>query len=228
MSEERINIIELDNVVPQVFVPADGDRSAMPAHVGASQVWLHRLELRRGRHYLIEAESGTGKSSLCSFIYGNRQDYNGTIRFDGRDIRTFSIADWSRLRCRHLALLPQELRLFDSLTAMQNILIKNRLTDCLTEQQIMDMLAELEVDNRAHVPVARLSVGQQQRVALVRALCQPFDFLLLDEPVSHLDARMNAVAAAMVERVAAERGAAIVTTSVGNHLAMSAPQPINL
>ena len=58
-------------------------------------------------------------------------------------------------------------------------------------------------------------------MAIVRALCQPFDFVLLDEPVSHLDARNNAAAAAMIEREAGAQGAAIVATSVGNHLALT-------
>lgn len=202
--------------------------TAAPAHVGASEVWLHDVVFRRPQKYLVMAESGTGKSSMCSFIYGNRNDYRGTIAFDGRDIRTYSKSDWADLRCRHLALLPQELRLFGPLTAMQNILVKNRLTNRYTEQEIRLLLAELEVDHRADTPCALLSVGQQQRVALVRALAQPFDFLLLDEPVSHLDARNNAVAATLVSRVASEQQAAVITTSVGNNLLLDSAVSINL
>lgn len=83
------------------------------------------------------------------------------------------------------------------------------------------MLAELEIENKADTPAGLLSIGQQQRVALVRTLCQPFDFVLLDEPVSHLDARNNAIAAEMVQREADKQGAAIVATSVGNHLSLT-------
>lgn len=224
---ERISEITLDTTLPEVFAPG-GDLAAAPAHVGASEVWMHRVTFRRPERYLIMAESGTGKSSMCSFIYGNRSDYRGTITFDGRDIRTFSKKDWAELRCRHLALLPQELRLFAPLTAMQNIMVKNRLTDRYSEAEIRRMLAELEVDHRADSPCARLSVGQQQRVALVRALAQPFDFLLLDEPVSHLDQRNNAVAAELVRRVCDQLDAAVVTTSVGNNLMLDKALSINL
>lgn len=220
---ETIDRITLDCVLPDVFIGAESD-----SPVSRSRVWLRSVSFERPGRYLVMAESGTGKSSLCSFLYGNRRDYQGRILFNGTDIRSFSIGDWCEVRRRHLALLPQEMRLFPELTAMENIRMKNRLTDCCSESAIMEMLASLEVDNKASQPASRLSIGQQQRVALVRALCQPFDVLLLDEPVSHLDERNNALAAALVERVAAERSAMVITTSVGNHLALDGPERISL
>ena len=212
---ERIDTITLVRTLPQVFRGSEGE-----GHVAASGVWLHTLTLQRPGRYLIEAESGTGKSSLCAYIFGNRHDYDGQILFNGRDTAAFTVSDWCVVRRRHLALLPQEMGLFPELTAMQNILVKNRLTDAYTAAEIRAMLCRLEVDGKADTPAGLLSIGQQQRVALVRALCQPIDFLLLDEPVSHLDARNNAAAAALVDRVAAANGAAVITTSVGNPLAL--------
>ncbi|MDE6043887.1 MAG: ATP-binding cassette domain-containing protein [Muribaculaceae bacterium] len=203
--------IELHGVLPQVFSGSEPE----------SGVWLHDIEFVRGGHYLVEAASGTGKSSLCSFVYGNRRDYEGRILFDGTDIRTLSIEDWCRLRCRSLGILPQEMRLFPELTVMENIRLKNSLTDFMSETEILALLAEMEIDHKANRPAAMLSIGQQQRAALVRALCQPLDFLLLDEPVSHLDALNNERAAAMVIREAGKQGAAVIVTSVGNHLAIT-------
>lgn len=186
--------------------------------VSASEVWMRQVILRRGVYYMVEAESGTGKSSLCSFIYGSRGDYSGRILFDGTDAASLSSARWCELRSRSLAYLPQELSLFGELTALENIQIKNRITQSKSLDWIMDALSLLEIDHKAHVPACRLSVGQQQRVAIVRALCQPFDFLLIDEPVSHLDARNNAIVASLIAREAADRGAAIIATSVGNKI----------
>lgn len=188
-----------------------------------SQVWLSKLELRRGERYLIEAESGTGKSSLCSFIYGNRCDYDGRILFNGKDISALSVDEWCSLRRTSLAILPQEMRLFPELTVMENIELKNRLTRHCSSQEIADMLAHLQIADKADWPAARLSIGQQQRAALVRSLCQPFSFLLLDEPVSHLDARTNKLAARLIERKASEQGAAVIVTSVGNELLLEGP-----
>jgi len=170
---------------------------------------------------MVEAESGTGKSSLCAFVYGNRRDYEGTIMFNDRDIRTFSIGDWCDVRRRHLAYLPQNMMLFPELTAFDNINIKNRLTDRLSGTEIRAMLDRLEIGNKADVPAARLSIGQQQRVAIIRALAQPFDFLLLDEPVSHLDSRNNVIVAQLIVETARANDAAIITTSVGNPLLLT-------
>lgn len=208
-----IETITLADVLPRVFAGCENE-----APVSESQVWLHRVELHRGKRYIISAESGTGKSSLCSFIYGNRSDYSGQILFDGRDSRDIGIAERCTLRRKSLALLPQEMRLFPELTVMENIQLKNSLTGHKSEAEIRAMLDELEIGAKADEKAATLSIGQQQRTALIRALCQPFDFLLLDEPVSHLDARNNAAAAAMVQREADKQGAAIVATSVGNNI----------
>ena len=220
---DKINTIELRDTLPCVFTGEEG-----VAPVSNSQVWLHDISLQRPDRYLVMAESGTGKSSLCSYIYGNRSDYRGTILFDGRDIRTLSVDDWCQVRRRHIALLPQEMRLFAELTVYENIIIKNRLTDRYSHAEIMELLAELEVDHKADQLAGRLSIGQQQRVAIVRALCQPFDFIILDEPVSHLDERNNAAVAALVTRVATANDAAIVATSVGNHLKLADPKVLHL
>lgn len=206
-----IERIRLKNVLPMVFA----DRAAQ---MRQSMIWLDDVVFQRGGRYLVAAESGTGKSSMCSFIYGNRDDYSGEIYFDDRDIRSLTMADWCQVRRTAISILPQELRLFPELTAYENIEIKNRLTSHCSRAEIMDMLERLEIADKANVKAARLSVGQQQRVAIVRALCQPFSFLLLDEPVSHLDERNNRIAGALMHERAQAQGAAIVATSVGNNI----------
>lgn len=220
----EINRITLQRVIPDIFAGGDG-RMSLP---GESDVWLRELTFERPEHYLVAAQSGTGKSSLCSFIYGNRSDYQGRIFFDDTDIRTLSIDRWAEVRRESIALLPQEMRIFPELTVRENIEIKNRLTSCKSAAQIEAMLERLEIAGKIDTPARLLSIGQQQRVAIVRTLCQPFTFLLLDEPVSHLDERNNALVAAMIEEEAAARGAAIVTTSVGNNLSLNNVRTLHL
>ncbi len=214
----EINSIHLHDALPKVFTGAEKE-----APVSLSEVWLHDLSFRRGECYLIEAESGTGKSSLCSFIYGNRDDYSGHIYFNDTDLRSLSIADWCEVRRRSLALLPQDMRLFPQLTALENVQIKNRLTGCLSDTEIADMFERLEIPSKMHSPARLLSIGQQQRVAIIRALAQPFSFIILDEPVSHLDTRNNKTVAALILEHARRRGAGIITTSVGNPLLIESP-----
>ena len=208
-----VESIRLERVLPHVF---EGMERQSP--VKESEVWLSDVELTRGGRYLVEAESGTGKSSLCSYIYGARGDYRGKILFDGVDVKSFSIGRWCELRQKTLAYLPQEMQLFPELTVLENIEIKNRLTHHRSAKWIAQTLEELEIADKANTRAEILSVGQQQRAAIARALCQPMDFLLIDEPVSHLDERNNRVVAQLIERAAQAEGAAVIATSVGNKI----------
>lgn len=215
-----IESITLENTLPRVF---------REEQIPPSDIWKKRVVFERGRNYLVEAASGTGKSSLCAYIYGARTDYDGRILFNQhRDIGTIEPEEWQEIRRENIAYLPQELALFPELTAMQNIMLKNCLTDVASEAEIRRWLDELGIGHRADYPVGRMSIGQQQRVGIIRAICQPFTFILLDEPVSHLDAENNEIAATIIERMARRYDAAVVATSVGNQLAIPDPVLIRL
>ncbi len=216
---QRIEEISLDTLLPRVFV-----REELPY----SQIWKEKVEFRRGGRYLVESASGGGKSSLAAFIIGSRNDYEGTLKFDGRDCRSLSISDWQEIRRFHIAYLPQELALFPELSAIDNILLKAQISGGVDDTRISNWLERLGISSRRDYPAGRLSIGQQQRVALIRSLCQPFDFILLDEPVSHLDEANNRIAARIVEEEAERQGAGVITFSVGNPLIISNPQKLNL
>ena len=187
----------------------------------AAFVWLHDAAFHKGAFYLVEAVSGAGKTSLCSYLYGMRSDYLGDVLFDGCNIRSLSRAAWGDVRRRSLSVLFQDLRLFEELTVEENIALKNDLTHFQTAERIGELLEEAGLAEKRTTPVGRLSFGQQQRVAFVRALCQPFDFMLLDEPVSHLDAANGRILARLLTDEARRQGAGVLVTSVGSRLEMS-------
>ena len=197
--------IELKDVFPTVFSGLD---------LSSSGVWKNILSLEKGKRYLIQAESGTGKSSLLSFIYGERRDYGGDILFVGRNIHSFSDKEWVALRRQSLSLVFQGLRLFPELTVLENIQLKNRITNFKTLSDIKQMLEIAEIDDKTDSVVSRLSFGQRQKVAIIRAICQPFDFILLDEPFSHLDERNRLIMAEMLHRESARQNAGMVLTSL--------------
>ena len=203
--------IHLQQTLPQVFAGRDAI---------ASEVWHRDLTFERGKRYLVEAASGTGKSSLCSYLYGYRNDYEGIICFDGSNIRSLKAADWTRLHRRSLSILFQELRLFSELTALENVLLKNQLTRFKSRREIDALFDALGIGDKKNEPTGRLSFGQQQRVAFIRCMCQPFDFILLDEPVSHLDAANGELLSGMLLEEAQAQGAGIVVTSVGSRLGL--------
>lgn len=216
--------VTLRNLLPCVFKGMEDTERIL-----RSEVWLAgELAFRRGCRVCVQAESGGGKSSLLSFIYGNRHDYLGTVAFDGTDVRTLSVDAWCEVRMRHLALLPQEMRLFPELTVMQNIQMKNCLTHHKTEAEILSLLNRLGIAGKKDELVGHLSIGQQQRVATVRAVCQPFDFIMLDEPVSHLDRNNNLEIARIIDEEATKQGGGVISTSVGNPLLLDGATFISL
>lgn len=201
--------IALKNVLPEVFATRSDIQS---------EIWHQEVSLERGKLYLIEASSGTGKSSLCSYITGYRRDYQGIINFDGENIRNLHIRDWAHLRRESLSILFQELRLFPELTAYENISIKNGLTKFKTKKEILSWFEALGIGDKVDAPVGLMSFGQQQRVAMIRALVQPFDFLLADEPISHLDEQNSRIMAELMMEEAHRQGATVVVTSIGKHM----------
>lgn len=215
----HIEEITLDSLLPRVFA-----REEFPS----SKIWRKNVCFRRGGRYLVESASGGGKSSLAAFIMGSRNDYEGTLKFDGRDARSFSIEEWQELRRSHIAYLPQELALFPELSAIDNIRLKAVISGKVDTQRVDKWLERLGMSERRDYPAGKLSIGQQQRVALLRSLCQPFDFILLDEPVSHLDEANNRIAARIVEEEAERQGAGIIIFSVGNPLLIENPEKLNL
>jgi ABC-type lipoprotein export system ATPase subunit len=214
-----MNNIQLVNTLPNVF------QNRMDIE---SDIWQKDITFEKGKTYLLEANSGTGKSSLCSYIYGYRRDYQGQILFDGEDISQYTIAQWTSVRKKHISLLWQELRLFPELTALENVQIKNKLTGMQKKKQILEWFDILGITDKQDVKIGQMSLGQQQRVALIRSLCQPFDFLFVDEPISHLDDTNSEIMGRVMMAEAKKQGAGIVATSIGKHIELPYDQVFNL
>ncbi|WP_288856431.1 ATP-binding cassette domain-containing protein [uncultured Bacteroides sp.] len=204
-----MNSIHLRQTLPKVFA----DRDAV-----SSDVWHRDIIFHKEKRYLIEAASGTGKSSLCSYIYGYRNDYQGIINFDERNIRSLSANDWTDIREHSLSILFQELRIFPELTAIENIQLKNRLTNFKKRKEVLALFEAIGIADKLNEKAGKLSFGQQQRVAFIRSLCQPFDFIFLDEPISHLDDENGTIMSRLLTEEANRQGAGIIVTSIGKHL----------
>lgn len=211
--------IVFDNVLPHVF----SSRTDL-----VSDIWKNHVVFEKGHLYLVEAASGMGKSTFCSYVIGYRHDYEGRILFDDSDARTLKRADWVDVRKMHISHLFQELRLFPELTAKENVEIKNRLTRVAAPEKIDGWFEQLGIADKKDELVGHMSFGQQQRVALMRALVQPFDFILLDEPISHLDDKNAEILGEIVMKEAREQGAGVIMTSIGKHVSLDYEKIIKL
>jgi putative ABC transport system ATP-binding protein len=153
----------------------------------ASGIWRKELTFERGERIKIVAPSGTGKSSLINFLYGTRTNYSGEIRYAGKNLREYSGEHLARLRKDHISIVFQDLRLFGEQSAQQNLEIKRQLNPFHPAEKIPEMAGRLGIAERLSFTCNTCSYGEQQRIAIIRALLQPFEVLLLDEPFSHLD-----------------------------------------
>jgi putative ABC transport system ATP-binding protein len=195
----------LNNVIPVPLID-----SPLSAHT----LWRKETVIDSSAITIAEAPSGTGKTTLVSILYGIRHDYEGKAYMNDTDIAAYSIEDWAEIRRTKLSAVFQDLRLFPSLTARQNIQLKNNLHPVLSEEEIDTMAKQLGIDHRMDFPCGKLSLGQQQRVAIIRALAQPFELIMLDEPFSHLDEKNSRIAAELVMHYCEKNKAGLLLTSL--------------
>ncbi|MGB3007819.1 MAG: ATP-binding cassette domain-containing protein [Chitinophagaceae bacterium] len=152
-----------------------------------SELWGKDLVFSKGEMIKIVAPSGSGKTSLLHFLYGMRRDYNGTISYESNNISRFTAEDFASYRSKQVSIVFQDLRLFPELTVFENLEVKRQLNPFHQKEKIAYMAERLGILNKLASKARICSYGEQQRVAIIRSLLQPYDFLLLDEPFSHLD-----------------------------------------
>ena len=175
-----------------------------------SEIWGKDLRFEKGEMIKIVAPSGSGKTSFSHFVYGTRSDYSGSICYDNNDIRQFSFENFAGWRKHNISIVFQDLRLFPEQTVFENIDIKRQLNPFHPQEKIKELTERLGIGKKLASKAKTCSYGEQQRVAIIRALMQPFDFLILDEPFSHLDNVNRLTAMELMTEEANKRGAAII------------------
>jgi ABC-type lipoprotein export system ATPase subunit len=184
----------------------------------ASDIWGNVFAFDSKIRYFIEAPSGKGKTTFQHILYGLRKDYTGDVSIDALggqfQLKELTLDQWSDIRQRELSVIFQDLRLFLELSALENIQLKNNLTNHQTEAAIISMATELGVENLLEKKCGQMSYGQRQRIAIIRALCQPFRFLIMDEPFSHLDKSNVEKCCALISRECKKQAAGFAIASL--------------
>jgi ABC-type lipoprotein export system ATPase subunit len=199
--------ITLENIVPN---PMKDEAFS------SESIWEKECILKSNQSYLISSDSGKGKSTLLSYIYGLRADYYGSISIDQENQKNISIDGWSKLRTHKLSYLIQDLRLFNHLSVWDNLILKNDLTNHKTTSEIENMLDQFGLLSKKNQLAGKLSLGQQQRVALIRCLLQPFEFLLLDEPFSNIDDTNIKIAKKLIEQECKANNGGFILATLGH------------
>jgi ABC-type lipoprotein export system ATPase subunit len=177
---------------------------------GASQIWGKTISFQKGSLIQIVAPSGSGKTSLIHFLYGLRHQYTGKVLYDEKPVAAFGADDFAAYRKDNISLVLQDMRLFPEQTAFQNIDIKRQLNAYHPVAKIKEMAERLGIGDKLSSLCKTCSYGEQQRVAIIRSLMQPFDYLLLDEPFSHLDNANSEKAMRLILEEAETRKAGVI------------------
>jgi putative ABC transport system ATP-binding protein len=188
-----------------------------------SQIWQQTFLFEQPKWYHIKAASGLGKSTFIHSLYGLRKDYEGIVFLNEQNIRQINSEKLATIRQSSISIVFQDLRLFTSLTGRENILIKQSLKAYHSAEKVESFAEKLSIQHRLDQPCGTMSYGEQQRIAIIRALMQPFDWLLLDEPFSHLD-HVNVSHAALLigdECKARKAGIIIADLEDDNHFSYS-------
>ncbi|MCY7422001.1 MAG: ATP-binding cassette domain-containing protein [Chitinophagaceae bacterium] len=199
--------IVLENLVPIPLKEKFSKRT--------SAVWNTKVLFSQGEKIQIQAPSGTGKTTLIHLIYKLRHDYEGQVLYDAKPLTEIKNGELADTRQKKISIIFQDLRLFENLTARENIELKRVLTAPIYDASVIDeMASRLGISHILHQKAGVCSYGEQQRIAIVRALVQPFNWLLMDEPFSHLDRENIEKAASLIAEECNKRQAGLLITDL--------------
>lgn len=196
-----MGILTIKNLLPAYF--EEGRKQT-------SEIWGKDLTFSKGDLVKIVAPSGTGKTSLVHFLYRMREDYSGQIFYDNKELKQHTREEIALLRKDRVSVILQDMRLFGEQTILENLEIKRQLNPYHPQGKIVEMAKLLGVDHRLNALAKQCSYGEQQRSVIIRALLQPFDLLLMDEPFSHLDNANSRKAMELILDEVAHRNAAVI------------------
>lgn len=181
----------------QPVVELDQVRFRWP-NQASDTVSIDDLTLLAGEHLFVRGASGSGKTTLLNLLAGIHVPTSGTLRILGEDIAALSPSRRDRFRADHIGVVFQQFNLLPYLSVLENVTLScafsprkrsHASADGSIDDAARRLLESLNLSADYHdSPVAKLSVGQQQRVAVARALIGGPELLIADEPTSALDA----------------------------------------
>lgn len=166
-----------------------------------------------GEQVALRGQSGTGKTTLLHVIAGIVRPDAGVVKVAGRDIAPLSEAERDAWRAKHVGYVFQTFNLLQGFTALENVALASMFAGPAKVEHARELLERVGLGTRLEYTPRKLSIGQQQRVAVARALVNKPNLVLADEPTGNLD-RANADAAlALLRETCRENGAALLVVS---------------
>lgn len=217
--------IQFDHIVPK----------PLAEFISSDSLWKSNFSFQTNKYYQIIAPSGKGKSTLVGILAGTRGDFEGQLFFEGQNTKQYSPLDWSRWRAMKCSVVFQDLQLFPQLTALENIqlsteiqAVHNVYSNSVSTEIITEWATTLGIDAKLNSKVEQLSFGQMQRVAILRALNRPFNWIVLDEPFSHLDENNSMKALNLIKEISQKNNAGIIITALDSRYSIAQFETITI
>ncbi len=177
------------------------------------------LDIARGERILLLGRSGSGKSTLLNLIAGIDAPDSGRISIDGTEVSGLNEEARTLFRRRHIGMVFQFFNLLPTLSVMENVLLPLQLdmrVDAGVRRRAVDLLDAVGLADRASTMPELLSGGEQQRVAIVRALLGEPSLILADEPTGNLDARTGATVLDLLFSLHRSLGSTLIMATHGH------------
>lgn len=204
-------LLDLENV-KKSFVEPSGD--ALPI------LDIPRFQLRRGEQMVLVGRSGCGKTTLLHVIAGIRRADAGAVRIEGTDIATLSEAGRDRFRAAKIGYVFQTFNLLPGFTALENVLLGMTFARGRKDPPRARMLLDrVGLTARASHQPAALSVGEQQRVAVARALANRPALILADEPTANVDRAHQDQIVELIREICREENIGLLMVSHSSEVA---------
>lgn len=169
------------------------------------------ISLESGQVLLITGGSGKGKTTLLHLLGGLLKAQSGSIRIGGTNIESLSDKNLDKFRGKNIGLILQQSHFVEAFSVLENVVLSSWLaTGQKAEEKATSLLTELGLADQMTKLTSRLSIGQQQRVSIARALINEPQLLLADEPTSSLDDENAFKVADLLSKLSKEYGAALI------------------
>ena len=212
-----MTLLQLAGVARSVQLP-DGDNLDILTGID--------LEVSVGDHVSIVGRSGSGKTTLLNILGMLDEPTAGTVSFEGRDVRGLSGRARDLARGRDIGFVFQQFTLLPGRTALEQVVMPLMYADgrmfWRRRELAAEMLERVGLGGRLESKPEKLSGGEQQRVAIARALVRKPRLILADEPTGALDIDTGASVMGLLDQVATESGAALITITHDLHVAARA------
>lgn len=174
---------------------------------------VSHFQMGNGKHLALKGESGSGKTTFLNLIAGILQAESGQILVDGEEMTELNESSRDKLRAQKIGYIFQTFNLLQGFTALENILLGMSFGIGANEKYALELLSRVGLKERADYLPKQLSVGQQQRVAVARALANRPKIVLADEPTGNLDRKRAFEALDLIREACRENQTALLLVS---------------